>query len=288
MQVMPTGIIFYGICKVQTRRCVAVNGAPVTAVWTPPGRIQVNVCKPCLDEQIRQGRWIVEGARVRGMRQGLADIAVWSPDNELQLVVEIRNRLGSSSEQAERIYSEAMNAPFVSETPFFLLALPDRFHLWQQENTHGAPEPPAFSVEPEFLEPYLKAHSLKTEDICVSESSEFIDEPYTVIEKRFHFQNIVREWLSDIIARPFPEKVLPEFLNKSGLCERIVGGRAEADAFIFPEPYAVIEGENARREGLPLSATPYDFGIKRQSWAEGWEVTDWVLKEQENIPPEIV
>lgn len=104
MQVMPTGIIFYGICNVRTSKCVAGSGAPVTAVWTPPGRIQVNVCKPCLDENIRQGEWIVKGARVRGMKQGFADIAVYSPDNELQMIAEIRNRLGASPEWAKKIF----------------------------------------------------------------------------------------------------------------------------------------------------------------------------------------
>jgi len=118
--VTATGVIFIGICKVRTPRCVAATGGPVTAVWTAPGRVQVNACKPCLEEQIRQGRWIVEGARVRGMRQqALVDIAVYSQDDELQLIAEIKTRLGVSYDWAKEAYFKVMDAPFLSEAPFF-------------------------------------------------------------------------------------------------------------------------------------------------------------------------
>ncbi len=247
MKVMPTGIIFLGICKVQTPKCVAATGGPVTAVLTAPGRVQVNACKPCLEEQIRQGKWIVEGARVRGMRQqALVDIAVYSQDNELQLIVEIKTRLGISPDWAKEAYSKVMDAPFLSEAPYFLLALPDRFHLWQQENTRGDRDSPYFVDEQPrlFLEPYLTELSMRMEDISVSDPCEFRDEPYTVMEKHFHFQHIVTEWLAAIINSS-SEKNLPDFLTRSGLYEKIVHGHVEAEAVISPEPYVVAEGEQA-------------------------------------------
>jgi len=40
----------------------------LTAVWTLPGKTQINVCSACLDEQVRTGEWIVEGARPSAAR----------------------------------------------------------------------------------------------------------------------------------------------------------------------------------------------------------------------------
>jgi hypothetical protein len=66
MKVEPSGVIMMGECDIQTEKCVAKEDpAPITAVWSLPGRRQINVCKPCLEENIRRGKWIVEGARVR-------------------------------------------------------------------------------------------------------------------------------------------------------------------------------------------------------------------------------
>ena len=64
LKVESSGVVMFGICTIQTKRCVAREGAPITAVWTLPGRTQVNVCAACLDEQIRTGAWEIEGARL--------------------------------------------------------------------------------------------------------------------------------------------------------------------------------------------------------------------------------
>jgi hypothetical protein len=68
MRVEPTGIVMIGVCDVQTDRCVAKAPSPITAVWTAPGRNQINVCKACLDDQLRAGIWTIEGARAAGVR----------------------------------------------------------------------------------------------------------------------------------------------------------------------------------------------------------------------------
>ena len=65
MKVEPSGVIMVGECSIQTEACTAKTASPITAVWTPPGRTQTNVCRACLDEKIRMGEWKVEGARVR-------------------------------------------------------------------------------------------------------------------------------------------------------------------------------------------------------------------------------
>lgn len=162
------------------------------------------------------------------------------------------------------------------------MATPDIFYFWHQENTHGDHEPVSVKTDL-FLEPYLKAHSMSKEDIGISESSEFADDPYPIIEKRFHFQNIIREWLTEIINRQSPGNNLPDFLDKSGLRERIAEGFIETDAFVPIEPYAAEEGEDARDKGLLLSANPYNPDTQanlHQSWIEGWEDMDRVYSEK--------
>jgi hypothetical protein len=63
MKIEPSGVVMFGTCVVQTSVCVAKEPAPITAVWTVPGRTQINVCSACLDKQLRTGQWTIEGAR---------------------------------------------------------------------------------------------------------------------------------------------------------------------------------------------------------------------------------
>jgi hypothetical protein len=39
------------------------SATKLTAVWTSPARLQINVCRPCLEEQVRAGEWEIKGAR---------------------------------------------------------------------------------------------------------------------------------------------------------------------------------------------------------------------------------
>lgn len=64
-KVEPSGVVFVDVCSVQTAKCTAIDGGPVTAVWGPPGQTQINVCGACIDEMMRAGEWEIEGARVR-------------------------------------------------------------------------------------------------------------------------------------------------------------------------------------------------------------------------------
>jgi hypothetical protein len=64
-KIEPSGVVLKGVCHTQTPRCTAQEEGPLTAVWGPPGRTQINVCRACLEEKIRLGEWEVEGARLR-------------------------------------------------------------------------------------------------------------------------------------------------------------------------------------------------------------------------------
>ena len=64
-KVEPSGVVMHGVCDIQTDRCTAKAGGAITAVWGPPGRTQINVCRACLEEKVRRGEWEVAGTRVR-------------------------------------------------------------------------------------------------------------------------------------------------------------------------------------------------------------------------------
>jgi hypothetical protein len=65
MKVEPSGVVMLGRCSVRSAYCTALEPAGITAVWGSPGRLQIDVCRECLDEQIRTGQWEVAGARHR-------------------------------------------------------------------------------------------------------------------------------------------------------------------------------------------------------------------------------
>jgi hypothetical protein len=69
MKVEPSGVVMTGPCTVRTSRCVALQPAPITVVWTVPGKAQIDVCAACLDEQVKTGAWVVEGARDTAARR---------------------------------------------------------------------------------------------------------------------------------------------------------------------------------------------------------------------------
>ncbi len=58
-----SGVVMFGECTVRTGACLAATSGPITAVWTLPGRIQIDVCGACLHEQLRTGDWHMEGTR---------------------------------------------------------------------------------------------------------------------------------------------------------------------------------------------------------------------------------
>ncbi len=63
MRIEPSGVVLIDECEIRTSKCQALTPKPITAVWSSPGRRQINVCGACLNEKIRIGEWDVEGAK---------------------------------------------------------------------------------------------------------------------------------------------------------------------------------------------------------------------------------
>lgn len=130
MNVTPTGIIFYGVCQIASEHCNAREGGVVTAVRTAPIDGQVNVCKTCLDEQIRNRLWHIEGAYVPNMRH-LLDLAVVDSSGKVVIGVEVKNKKTINQQSATQLATQLIAREKMSSIPFFFLVTPEYCYTWK-------------------------------------------------------------------------------------------------------------------------------------------------------------
>lgn len=208
MRVEPSGIILVGVCEIQTSECVAREPSPITAVWAEPGRRQVNVCRPCLEEMVRAGSWEIPGARVHRR----FDVAVFNPAGELVLVVEVKDLPRQPKvdlrEWAWRVHRNLIVHSGVPASPFFLLVgVPTEFFLWTSRTSADPLDQPEFSVhDPDQLAPFYP------ESIVPGELRPETEE------------DAVAEWLRSLTATRRRHRYRAAWLVESGLLDAIRGG----------------------------------------------------------------
>lgn len=205
MKVEPSGVVFVGSCDVQSKRCLAKVSGPVTAIWVPPGRTQVNVCHACLDQQFRGGEWEIAGARIKQR----ADVAVYDRQGQLKLVVESKNTNGASSseEQAIQIRRHLLRHAGIPPTPFFLLAFPNRFFFWSKSAANAAADYQNDSTN--ILNLYAR-------------------DPKS---SHYELEMQIASWLKDVARTETPATpVVPEWVVTSGLYDAIKGGTVVVEA----------------------------------------------------------
>lgn len=76
------------------------------------------------------------------------DIAVYSEDGKLQLVVEVKNKLEATVDWAAVMRRNLIAHVSLPTAPFFLLALPDHFYLWKNAGSLNRAVPPDYDVDP--------------------------------------------------------------------------------------------------------------------------------------------
>jgi len=143
------------------------------------------------------------------------DLLVYSPANELQLVVEVKTKRGASDEWASRLRRNLIAHSIVPKAKFFLLALPD--HLWLWRDTQNPEDvPPDFKVPTrDVLRPYLRHWP---EDFPTENT----------------FELLVKSWLSDITHSHLSKEAVPSelrWLFDSGLYDSIRFGNVERETF---------------------------------------------------------
>lgn len=148
------------------------------------------------------------------MRQ--ADVAVYGPDGKLQLVVEIKNRLGASAGWASDMRRNLLSHGVIPHAPYFLLALPDFFYLWVDVRSADA-APPDYQIEAsEILAPYL------------SQSTKPLNEL-----SGYGLELIVTSWLQDVVRTELQRDAVGpnlQWLFESGLYEAITRGSVAIEA----------------------------------------------------------
>ncbi|MCI0438426.1 MAG: hypothetical protein L0177_04775 [Chloroflexi bacterium] len=136
------------------------------------------------------------------------DIAVYSPDGRIQLVVEIKTRKGVSDDWAAQLRRNLIVHSAIPRSKFFLLALPDYFYLWKEDYSPSVKPPDYKAKSKEMLRNYLTTLDVQT-----------LSEP--------GLELIVEAWLDDLINSELDKSSLgPEWnwLFDSGLYESIKRG----------------------------------------------------------------
>ncbi|CAN5605819.1 hypothetical protein BH24GEM3_BH24GEM3_24740 [soil metagenome] len=145
-----------------------------------------------------------------------ADIIVTSADHTPQLVVEVKNRTDMSPEWAARLRRNLFAHAAVLPTPFFMLALPDRFYLWKGEHTSG--DAPADYVidASDLLRPYSGGNGAGEES-----------------SSGYALELMISSWLHDLLRA---EHLAPDerlaWLFDSGLYDAIRHGAVHTEASV--------------------------------------------------------
>jgi len=148
---------------------------------------------------------------------GHADVAVYSRDGNLQLVVEIKNRPGASAEWVAHMRRNLLVHAVIPPSPYFLLALPDFFYLWTDALSVHELAPPAYQIKAtEVLAPYLDQTTQSLKDLS-----------------EYGLELLVTSWLADVVEAEIRRDMVGphlQWLFDSGLYEAIAHGSVTIEA----------------------------------------------------------
>ncbi|MCB0180879.1 MAG: hypothetical protein KDI62_21805 [Anaerolineae bacterium] len=147
-----------------------------------------------------------------------ADMAVYDKTGQLALVVEAKNKLGTSSNWATKMRRNILAHGLMPNTPFFLLALPDRFYLWKDAGIVPELVPPNYEIDPRpFLQSYYDGPEISLNSLA-GES----------------FELVISSWLSKLLQTDIlpPELQEQGWLIETGLFEVIKLGHLAAQVAV--------------------------------------------------------
>lgn len=138
------------------------------------------------------------------------DLAAYNRDDQLTLVVEVKKKQHASLDWVAQLHRNLLAHGTLPNSPFFLLALPDRFYLWKNNGKHYEVDKPNYAIDAEpVLRPYLERTGITVEQIS-SQSLELI----------------LTSWLNELVHKKLEELESSErWLVDSGLYDALVGGR---------------------------------------------------------------
>ena len=145
----------------------------------------------------------------------IADIIVYSADEQARLIVEIKNRKGVTDEWAGQMRRNLIAHGLVPSSLYFLLALPDHFYLWKPGH---------------LAESNRADYKVASQDIL----QEFANQPNLDALSEVGLELLVNSWLSQLISSPIDKKSSPEFnwIFDSGLYDSISGGSIRVETSV--------------------------------------------------------
>jgi hypothetical protein len=150
------------------------------------------------------------------MRQ-YADILAFDKNGQLALVVEVKNKRGTSSDWAAEMRRNLFAHGLLPNAPYFLLALPDTFYLWKNTDNTSDPVEPTQKVNPQpFLQPYFGSSDMTSNDLTGRS-----------------FDLVVTSWLNQVIRAQNTQELVNEnqdWLISSGLYNQLAGGHLALEA----------------------------------------------------------
>lgn len=143
-----------------------------------------------------------------------ADLEIHDKDGRPLLLVEVKGKLGTTSDWAAAMRRNLAAHGILPPAKFFLLAMPDRFYVWIDKTQRVDALEPDLAFDPaSVLQPYLIRAEVQREDIA--ESS---------------LELLVASWLGEI-ARGHGVERLPAdaaaWLTREGFFEAVRSGRLE-------------------------------------------------------------
>ena len=146
-----------------------------------------------------------------------ADIVAFDKNGQIALIVEVKNKRGTSSSWAAKMRRNMFAHGLMPHAPFFLLALPDSFYLWKSNSNATKAIEPTHIIDPQsFLQSYYDIYGVSPENLTGRS-----------------FELIVTSWLNQLFAeKSFQDLSAQEskWLVESGLSNRLAGGHLELEA----------------------------------------------------------
>lgn len=143
------------------------------------------------------------------------DFIAYDQTGRAVLVAEVKRRLGTSEQWAADFRRNMLAHGALPQTPFFLIATPERMYFWKQDQQGHPDDRPNFTLDAvKALQPYLDKLG-KSASAVGGQALELI----------------VSSWLSDIAAAPpatyGSQDPSTRWLRESGLLGSLAAGRIE-------------------------------------------------------------
>lgn len=146
-----------------------------------------------------------------------ADLIAYDKYGQLAVIVEVRNILGKSKEWAAKLRRNIYAHGLLPATPYFMLALPDRFYLWKNAGNKSEIIEPTYQADATLLlKPFYDRLGLSPTGL-----------------RETGFVLLLASWLHEIMYTGMNSGVLQkdsEWLIESGLLETIKEGRLVSEA----------------------------------------------------------